>query len=237
MFASHNTKARSAFVTAIIAALLIAFSPNLHAQSPLTVQPSTGRVGVGNTNPTETLDVTGNIKNSGTLNATGNITTSGSLSVGTTAQTGAANRFRHLNSMVSVELSASQTIADSTFTAINWDVESFDTDNLHNSTNKSRFTVALTGKYLIAGGPTFTPSSGAIITEVWINGGTTKFRLFEVAVNGTAYIPARIITIMPLSAGDYIEFYAWQNSGGNLDIFGDATNSARSTAMMAYIGE
>ncbi len=46
MFASHNTKARSAFLAATIAALLIAFSPNLYAQSPLTVQPSTGRIGV-----------------------------------------------------------------------------------------------------------------------------------------------------------------------------------------------
>jgi hypothetical protein len=62
MFASHNTKARSAFIAATIAALLIAFSPNLHAQSPLTVQPSTGRVGVGNTNPTETVDVAGTVK-------------------------------------------------------------------------------------------------------------------------------------------------------------------------------
>ena len=48
MFASHNTKARSAFITATTAALLIAFSPNLHAQSPLTVQPSTGGEGSGN---------------------------------------------------------------------------------------------------------------------------------------------------------------------------------------------
>ncbi len=62
MFANHNTKARSAFIAATIAALLIGFSPNLHAQSPLTVQPSTGRVGVGNTNPTETMDVTGTVK-------------------------------------------------------------------------------------------------------------------------------------------------------------------------------
>jgi len=37
MFASHNTKACSAFVAATIAALLIAFSPNLHAQSPLII--------------------------------------------------------------------------------------------------------------------------------------------------------------------------------------------------------
>ena len=48
MFASHNIKARSAFFAATIAALLIAFSTNLYAQSPLTVQPSTGGEGSGN---------------------------------------------------------------------------------------------------------------------------------------------------------------------------------------------
>jgi len=58
MFASHNNKSRSAFITATIAALLIAFSPNLHVQSsPLTAQPSTGRVGVGTTNPSSALEV------------------------------------------------------------------------------------------------------------------------------------------------------------------------------------
>jgi hypothetical protein len=62
MFARHNTRARGAFTAATIAALFIAFSPNLYAQSPLTVQPSTGRLGVGNTNPSETVDVTGTVK-------------------------------------------------------------------------------------------------------------------------------------------------------------------------------
>jgi len=57
-----------AFLTiGIVAAMLLALAPTLYAQSsPLTVQPSTGRVGVGagNTNPGYTLDV------SGTVNAT-----------------------------------------------------------------------------------------------------------------------------------------------------------------------
>jgi hypothetical protein len=44
MSASHNNEVRSRFITATIAALLIAVPSALLAQgSPLTVQPSTGR--------------------------------------------------------------------------------------------------------------------------------------------------------------------------------------------------
>lgn len=61
----HN-RIRSRFIVGAIAALIFALPCGLFAQSsPLTVQPSTGRVGVGNTNPTEALDVTGTVKASG----------------------------------------------------------------------------------------------------------------------------------------------------------------------------
>lgn len=46
----------------VAAVLILAWSAYLHAQSsPLTVQPSTGRVGVGVTNPAYPLDVTGTV--------------------------------------------------------------------------------------------------------------------------------------------------------------------------------
>jgi hypothetical protein len=64
MFSNHN-RTGNGFLGGLIAALVLGFSGNVHAQSPLTVQPSTGRVGVGNTNPAYPLDVTG------TVNATG----------------------------------------------------------------------------------------------------------------------------------------------------------------------
>jgi len=53
-------------IEGLVTAIMITLAPNVYAQSsPLTVQPSTGRVGVGNTNPAYPLDVTG------TVNATG----------------------------------------------------------------------------------------------------------------------------------------------------------------------
>jgi len=38
-------------------AVLLALPSSLYSQTPLTVQPSTGRVGVGNTNPAYPLNV------------------------------------------------------------------------------------------------------------------------------------------------------------------------------------
>jgi hypothetical protein len=61
MFSNHINRSRSGFIVGTIAALLFALPAGLFAQSsPLTVVPSTGKVGVNNTNPQSTLDVGGN---------------------------------------------------------------------------------------------------------------------------------------------------------------------------------
>jgi hypothetical protein len=66
MFANHINRIRSGFTAGAITALLFAAPNGLFAQnSPVTVVPSTGKVGIGNTNPTETLDVNGTVKASG----------------------------------------------------------------------------------------------------------------------------------------------------------------------------
>ena len=52
MFTTHINRIRSGFMAGAMAALIFALPYALFAQSsPLTVQPSTGRVGIGNTNP------------------------------------------------------------------------------------------------------------------------------------------------------------------------------------------
>jgi hypothetical protein len=254
MFASHNTKARSAFITTTIAALLIAFSPNLHAQSPLTVQPSTGRVGVGNTNPAEALDVTGNIKNSGTLDVTGNIKNSGtldvagniknngSLSVGSTAQTGTANRFRFLNSAVRATRLTAQSIVTNTLALVNFTSEEFDTDGLHdNVTNNSRLTATVVGTYLIYAFVDWTPSSSGdrgIRIEKNSAGNFNSANVLAASSasggTGSYFVNQTVTALTHLAAGDHVEVFVNQNSGGNLNVDGAVQPLSFG---MAYIGE
>jgi hypothetical protein len=81
-FISTTKLVRTGLVIAI-AALLLAPSPNLHAQSsPLTVQPSTGRVGVGTTNPAAALDVNGSMFISNTFPFLGPSTNDRQLTLG-----------------------------------------------------------------------------------------------------------------------------------------------------------
>jgi hypothetical protein len=62
MFSSHINRNHSGSMIGAITAPLFVLPPGVFAQSPLPVQPSTGRVGIGNTNPSEALEVSGTVK-------------------------------------------------------------------------------------------------------------------------------------------------------------------------------
>jgi hypothetical protein len=135
------------------------------------------------------------------------------------------NRFRHLNSICKLFLTAEQTIPDSVWTTVAFGSgsENIDTDGLHDEvTNPSRITIALTGKYLVEAGVRF------------FTGGTgNNNRALSFLLNGTTRVELDVIpppvptiantfcsgvAIIGLSAGDYIEMQAYQASGGNLNI-------------------
>jgi hypothetical protein len=138
-------------------------------------------------------------------------------------------------------LGTSITTSNTTDTAITFSSELYDTDNIHStSSNTSRFTVP-TGKggyWLVCFNATF----------AYVN--TTGYRQIRLAKNGTITgaepapaMPANAgeetlgaAMVLSLSAGDYIEMYTWQNSGGNLNIRGTDSGNGRTFMSFNYLG-
>lgn len=124
----------------------------------------------------------------------------------------------------SVYTSVDTTMATSTATAIAFDVEFYDTDSMHdNVTNNSRLTINTSGVYLVKGMVGFASNTtGYREVEIRKNGsGVARSRLQTqpTAIGTTVLIAADIA----LTAGDYIQLFGWQNSGGNLLTVSGAT--------------
>lgn len=108
--------------------------------------------------------------------------------------------------------SSSQTVsAISTYTALTWNAESFDTDAFHdNSTNNSRITIPTGkgGKYLF----TFVAAlSTAQVKRVgWYKNGTRVES--AIAANSNYSGGVTFSYLDTLSAGDYVEVFVWNDS-------------------------
>jgi hypothetical protein len=144
---------------------------------------------------------------------------------------------------VSAYKNVNQTISNATFTAITLEAESFDTDAFHStSTNTSRFTVpsGKGGKYSISGVVAYaTNATGSRIAAVYKNGTLVNYSsvLQAVTAGGSGtYVP--ISFVVNLVAGDYVEVFGFQASGGSLDIVngGSGTEQAATNLQMSYLG-
>lgn len=127
--------------------------------------------------------------------------------------------------------SASQSIANATYTAVTFDSENFDSDGFHStSTNTSRITIpsGKGGKYMLTGTGHYP-------------GGTSGGREFNIYKNGTLInytnaVPASASVgiiqsfafLVNAVAGDYFELYTYQSSGGSVNVVGgiDSTQFA-----------
>lgn len=88
-----------------------------------------------------------------------------------------------------------------------------------------KFVVVTAGQYIITGIATYTSSTAGALyqTELSVNGdaitpGAFAKSYFQAAANGLAIGPC-VSTIANLSAGDYIQLYTWQNSGGSKSLY------------------
>lgn len=116
---------------------------------------------------------------------------------------------------------ADQAIATSTWTSINLDEEKFDRGGLHDtSTNNTRITITVPGRYYIHGAVQFEPNAtGLRFVRLIKNGDTSNPFCSQGPLPGDGTLATRVqvCALESLAAGDYIEMQAWQNSGGNLN--------------------
>jgi len=106
--------------------------------------------------------------------------------------------------------------------AIILDTENFDNDDIHdNATNNTRLTCKTAGTYLIIGNVHWQYYAGGIRYIGILLNGTTYLAMvqFEAAAAGTPHTPRQLVsTIWPLDVDDYVELYAYQDSGASIDI-------------------
>ena len=137
---------------------------------------------------------------------------------------------------VSVYNSATQVIADSTFTVLTFDSEEFDTDSYHSTiTNTGRITCTSEGKYLFNAQATFPiGTTGRLLMRFRKNGTTTvETGSFDYAFGASGDDSVSISKILDVEANDYFEFLVYQTTGGDLDCF---SGLATTWFQAAYLG-
>lgn len=137
---------------------------------------------------------------------------------------------------VRVTKSANQTIVPGTPIALTWDVETFDTANLHSTTtNNTRLTASRTGKWLVmasVGWATETAGYRQVMIRANFGGGTDyAFAAVPMDAN-TDRITLNVTALVNLNSDEFVEIVVIHDSGADRTV-----TSASSSAAMVYIGE
>jgi hypothetical protein len=125
---------------------------------------------------------------------------------------------------VSLTETAAQSISNSTWTAITFTTEQFDTDSFHsNVSNTSRITIpsGKGGKYLFTSHISFnaTNGTGRRQTRFYKNGSPVDISLVEIPPTSTAFVQMPNSIILDLVATDYVEVFAFQSSTISLNTY------------------
>ena len=120
--------------------------------------------------------------------------------------------------------STTQSIADDTYTKIQFNTEVYDTASAYDNSSNYRFTVpsGQAGKYFIYSAVRMASSSATLTLNLRLYGSNAGF-------SSTKAVSGELHTILltyskDLSAGDYLEVFMRQLSGGSLNASGDSND-------------
>lgn len=127
---------------------------------------------------------------------------------------------------VSVKRASAQSISNTTWTAVSWDTELWDTDSMWSSTpNPTRLTIGTTGLYCVNANVTFTNTASGIgrIVGIRTNGTTVNAVQYQYQLGVGFLAVNHVQAILDLTATDYLEVIVYQDSGGALNLNADAS--------------
>ena len=120
-------------------------------------------------------------------------------------------------------LSANQSIATGTYVKVAYNNEVYDSDNTYDNSSNYRFTPAVAGKYVIGAKHRLDTSTNGTATILAIyKNGSTIHRVRYTLDNSEGY---HMAAVLDLDDDDYVEIYAYQNSGGTTNISGGTLGS------------
>ena len=116
---------------------------------------------------------------------------------------------------------ANVSIPNATSTVIPLNSERYDTDNIHDTaTNNTRLTCQTPGLYLITACVRFAPNANGD-RSIWIQhsaSGAIAGQTLRASAGAARPTDLCIATIWQMSTGQYVELYAWQDSGTTLNV-------------------
>lgn len=118
-----------------------------------------------------------------------------------------------------------QAIADSTYVAVQFDNERWDTDTMHdNSTNNTRITFTTAGKYRVVANISWnnTDADGVRQVRIVLNGSTNIAWMTNLPIATGNNFLQQVTTIYDFAATDYVELEVWQSSGSSQNMAVDA---------------
>ena len=111
--------------------------------------------------------------------------------------------------------SGTQSIPNTTRTAVTFDSERYDTNNMHStSVNTNRITVNTAGLYMISGHVGFSTSTvGFRIAYIIVNG-TLQIAIQSTNVRTDGFLDMSVATTWKAAVNDYFTLEVYQSSGG-----------------------
>jgi hypothetical protein len=118
---------------------------------------------------------------------------------------------------------AAQSIPNNAATVVNFEAEFFDSDSIHDPANPSRLTCRTAGRYLVFGLCAFpTNATGDRFWQLMKNGTVIQYFSGK-SPSGAVSSFQPGMTLLELEVNDYLQFGAFQQSGGALTLMTGAT--------------